>query len=106
MAGEGAALRADAPAVEIVHVVDAFDGTDGVRDQLELNAPGGAFEQNIKALAHDAEARPENERADPERERGIDPVIACSENCPASGDHGGSGERVAHFMQESAANVD
>ena len=56
VAGERASLRSNAPAVEIVNIVDAFDGADGDFDQFELHSAGRSFEQNIQRLTHDAEA--------------------------------------------------
>jgi len=55
-AGECASFRADVPAVEVVHVVDAVDRADGGLDQFELQAARRAFEEDIQSLAHDAES--------------------------------------------------
>src|SRR5579863_1584326 len=87
--GECASFRADAPDVEIVHVVDSLDGANGIFNQFEFHAARGAFEQDVQGLAHDAKARPQDQHADSEGERRVDPVIAGDQDGPASGDYGG-----------------
>src|ERR1700722_6640661 len=105
VAGERTSLRPYTPAVEIVHVVDSFDRADRGLDFLQAHPPGRAFEQNIQRLAHDAVARPQDQRADAEGERGIDPIISRDKNRPASEDYGGGGERIADFVQQGTADV-
>src|ERR1700676_3249421 len=69
-------LRADAPDVKIVDFIYSFDRPDGRLDLFQLHTPWRAFEQNVERLAHDAEAGPQNQHADPEGESGINPVIS------------------------------
>src|SRR5215469_1085443 len=73
MTGERAGFRADAPHVEIVNVVYAFYFADCALDQRQFHTPRSAFQEDVQRLAQDSEARPKDQRADAERERGIDP---------------------------------
>src|SRR5215831_174436 len=106
VAGEGAGFRSDAPDVQVVHVVDAFDFANGAFHVFDLETARRTFEQNVQRLAHDAEAGPQDQDADSDGERGIDPVLAGGEDGPAAGDDGGSLEGVADLVEESAADVD
>src|ERR1700722_1886070 len=106
VAGERVSLRADAPDVQIVNVVDAVDRTDGGCDTFQLQTAWRAFEQDIQSLTHDAVSRPQDQRSDRKGKRGVDPVVSRHQDGPAAGDNRGSGESVSHCVEQSAANVD
>ena len=46
----------------------------------QRDAARRAFKQNVEGFADDADAGPEDERGDEQRENGIDPVLAGEEN--------------------------
>ena len=73
---------------------------------FQLDALRRAFEQDVQGLTHDAESRPQNQRADPKRKRRVNPVLAGRQNRPAANDDGRGRNRVADLVQEGAANVD
>ena len=79
VAGEGAGLGAEAPDVEVVDVDDAIDGFHAGANGRERDAARGAFKQDVEGLADDAEAGPEDEGGDEQREDGVDPVLAGDE---------------------------
>ena len=84
VAGERARLRTEAPDVKIVHVEDALDGFHAGADLRERTTARRAFEQDVEGLAHDADAGPEDERGDEQRENGVDPVLAGEKNAEAA----------------------
>jgi len=106
VAGEGAGLGAEVPYMEIVDIKDAFDGFHSGADYWERNAAWSAFKKDVERLANDADAGPEDERGDEQREDGVDPVLAGEKDGCASGDNGGGGEGVAGHVQEGGAHVD
>src|SRR5215469_5983139 len=73
MTGERAGFRADAPHMEIVNVVYAFYFANCGFDQRQFHATRSAFQQDVQRFAQDAETGPEDQRANAEGERGIDP---------------------------------
>ena len=74
VAGQGAGVRAEAPDVQVVNVDHALDGFHAGANLGERDAAGRAFEKNIEGLADDADAGPENERGNEQRENRVDPV--------------------------------
>ena len=76
VAGERMAVRAEAPYVQIVDVDDAFDGFHAGADFTERNAARRAFEQDVEGFANDADAGPEDQRGNQQREDWVDPVSA------------------------------
>ena len=105
VAGQSMGFRSDAPDVEIVNVVHSRDRADRQFDLLQLHAARRAFEQDVESLADDAESRPQDEHADPDRKNRVDPVIAREQDGPAARDDRGSRERIADFVQQGAADV-
>ena len=99
-------VAANAPDVEVVDIVDAGDGTNGGFDALQFHAPGGAFEQDVEALANDPDGRPQDHDADSDGEGGIDPAMAGERDGDTSGDDRGGGERVTNFVHDGAAQID
>src|ERR1035438_9882505 len=106
VAGERMSIAADAPDVQIVDVVDSGDGANGGFDALQFHAARRAFEQDVEALADDADGRPEDHDADADGEGGIDPALSGKRDGDTSGDDGGGGERVADFVHDGATQVD
>src|ERR1700733_3449998 len=60
MAGKRVRLRTNAPDMQVVNVVDAFDRAYGGCDPVQLHSPRSSFEQDIQSLAHNAVSRPQN----------------------------------------------
>ena len=106
VAGEGVGVGAEAPDMQVVDVLDALDGSEGGTNLDEGDAAGRAFEEDVEGLAHDGDRRPEDERGDGERERGIDPGASGEENDEATDDDRGGGQRIAEHVDEDAADVD
>src|SRR5450755_1088648 len=106
VAGQGAGFRSDVPDVQVVDVVDAFDGANRGCDAVDLNAARGAFEQDVQGLAHDAGAGPENQHADTDGKSGINPQLARCHDGPAAGNNCRGGKRVSDLMQKDAADID
>src|SRR5918912_127866 len=52
VAGKGVSLRSNAPHVQIVHVVDAFDGTNRSFNPLQFHSPGRSLPQDVERLPH------------------------------------------------------
>src|SRR5579863_1848937 len=92
VAGEGAGLGAEGPAVEVVDVEHAGDGFHVIADVGDVEATGDAFEKDLEGFANDARRGPEDERCDDEREGGVDPALAREEDAGATGDDSGGGE--------------
>src|ERR1700756_2125628 len=67
MAGERVRLAPDTPYVQIMNIIDPFDRANRQLDFLQLHSPGSAFEQNVQRLAANAETRPKDQYADPNR---------------------------------------
>ena len=55
----------------------------------ERDAARRAFKQDVQGFADDADAGPEDERGDEQRENRVDPVLAGEQNARAAGDDGG-----------------
>lgn len=91
VAGQGVTLRTQAPDVQIVHVDHAFDALHAGADFGEGDSAGSAFEKDVEGLADDAEAGPEDEGGDYQREDGVDPVMTCEQDGGAAGDDCGGG---------------
>ena len=72
---------------------------------VKFHAARRAFQQDVESLANDAESRPQNQHADPNRQDRVDPIVVGEQDGPASGDDGGGRERVADFVEQGAANV-
>lgn len=106
VAGERAGAGAETPYVQIVDVDHAFDGFHAGADGGERDAAGCSFEEDIQGFTHDADAGPENESGDEERQGRIDPVLAAEENAGASGDDGSGGEGVSGHVNKGAAEID
>jgi hypothetical protein len=106
VAGQGAGVGAEAPDVQVVDVDDALDGSMPGANGGSETPRGRAFEQDIEGLADDAEAGPEDERGDEQRENRVDPVLAGEQDARAAGDDGGGGERVAGHVEKGRAQVD
>src|SRR5690349_13484455 len=86
VAGEGMAVGADAPHVQVVNVVNAFNGSDGGGYLFQFHAEGGAFQQDVETFAGDAEGGPEDESANAKGEGGVNPDIAGGEDSGATAD--------------------
>jgi len=106
MAGEGVTLRAEAPYVEVVDIENAVDRFHAGTDLVELYAARSAFEKNVEGFADDVDAGPEDESGNDERKYGIDPGMPGEQDCRASGDYSGGGERVSCHVEEGAAHID
>ncbi len=106
VAGESVGVGGEAPDVEVVDTEDAGDLLDGGADLGDLEALGGALEEDVEGLADDAGAGPEDEAGDDEGEDGVDPGEAGEEDASASGDDGGGGEGVAEHVEEDGTDVD
>ena len=106
VAGEGVALRAEAPHVEVVNVDDAFNGLHAGADLVDLNAARSSFEKDVEGFANNVDAGPEDECGNNEREDGVDPGMSGEEDGCASDDDGGGGECVSGHVEEGAAHVD
>ena len=91
--------------MQVVDVDHAFDGLHAGANLGERNAARRAFEKNIQCLANDAEAGPEDERGDEQREGGIDPVVAGEQNARAAGNDRRGRKRVAGHVQKSRAQI-
>src|SRR5258708_15523042 len=99
VAGERAGFRPNTPAVQVVHVVDTVNGSDGGRHQLKLHAPRSAFEQNIQSFTHNAKAGPQDQHSDSQGKHWADPGIARNQNRPTTSDHRRTGKRVTNLVQ-------
>src|SRR5215469_13382443 len=66
VAGQGAGLRTERPAVEVVNVENSGDGLHVVADVIEVDAAGGAFKEDLEGFADNAPRRPQDERGDDE----------------------------------------
>jgi len=106
VAGEGAGLGAEAPDVEVVDVEDALDLFHAGAYCRQGDAAGRAFKEDVEGFADDADAGPEDEGGDEQREDGVDPVLAGEEDARAAGDDGSGGERVPGHVDEGRAHVD
>ena len=51
--GQGAGLRAETPAMEVVDVEDAGDAFHACTDVTEIDVAGRAFEEDVEGFAHD-----------------------------------------------------
>ena len=51
VAGEGVAVAGDGPGVDVVNVLYAFYGADGGADVVEADVGGGAFHEDVQAVA-------------------------------------------------------
>jgi len=54
------------PDMNVVNLQDAFDGQDGASYVFHGAIGRAAFEQDMRGVAQDSDARPENEQADGE----------------------------------------
>ncbi len=69
--------------------------------RVQFHAAGRALQQNVEALADDADRRPEDHDADADGERRIDPALSGERDGDASGDDGGGGQRVADLVSSA-----
>ena len=76
------------------------------RISVERDAARRAFQKDVEGFADDADAGPEDERGDEQREGGVDPVVAGEQDARAAGDDGGCRERVAGHVEKGGAQVD
>ena len=92
--------------MEVVNVDDAFDLLHGLADVGEVQAAGGAFEEDVEGFADDAEGAVKDHGGDEQGEERVDPLLVRHENTEAAEDDGGGGEGVAEHVEEDAADVD
>ena len=52
--GKRMTFRTDAPDVQVMHVIDAFDPADCGFESVESQAARGSFQQNVHGFAQDA----------------------------------------------------
>src|SRR5215831_12522312 len=98
-------VATDAPHVQIMNVVDAWDGANRRLDAIERHAAGNALKQNVQALANDADRRPQDHHANADGERGIDPALPGEDDRDAADNHGRGGESISDFVDDGAAHV-
>src|SRR5664279_1149739 len=67
-------IAANAPHVEVVDIIDAWDGADCAFNALQFHAAGSAFEQDVEALADDSDGRPQDHHANAYGQGGINPA--------------------------------
>src|SRR5579864_6553723 len=91
--------------MQIVNIIYALYLTNRGFHPGEFHPARRAFEQNVQRLAHDAEACPEDQRANAEGKCGVDPRLTGHENRPAAGNDSRARKRVADLVQERAADV-
>jgi len=96
---------AERPDVHVVNFKDAFDRENGAGHFFHAAVGRTAFEQDVRRLAQDADARPENEQADGETEKRIDPSYARHADYDCADDDGDVGKRVAKIVNEDAAQI-
>src|SRR5437868_14023404 len=92
--------------MKVVHIVYTVDRTHGSLDRSDLHTARRALQKNIEGFAHYAESRPENQCANTERKRGINPILSGDQDRTTACDNRSRGKRVANLVQKSAANVD
>lgn len=92
--------------MKVVDVEDAGDGLHGVADGGELHVARCALEEDVEALADDADGAPEDHGGDEDGQQRVDPRHAGEQDGCATDDDGGGGEGVAEHVEEDAADVD
>src|SRR6185369_17809549 len=55
VASKSGGLAANAPDMQIVHVLDAVDVENRLGDKVIVHSTGSAFKENVERLAHDSE---------------------------------------------------
>src|SRR5208337_5511936 len=105
MAGQRMSIATDAPDMQVVHLVYALDPANDFLDARQLHATGRALQQDIEALADDADRGPQDHDADPDGKGRIDPALSGEHDGNASRDDGSGGQRVANLVQQRAAQV-
>ena len=87
MARQGVGAGTQTPHMQVMYIDDAFDCLHAGTYLQQRDAARRAFEQNIESLAHDADAGPEDQGGDQQRQDRVDPVLPGDQNACASGDH-------------------
>jgi hypothetical protein len=69
------------------------------------HAAGSALKQDVESLADNADAGPQDEGGDEQRENRVDPVLSGEQDACATGDDSSGGERVTGHVQKGRAQV-
>src|SRR5438552_18944100 len=73
---ERVVAAAEGPQMNVMHFLHAFDLQHSASDVFHSQIRRAALEKNVRGLAQDADAGPQNEQTDGEAEKGIDPTSA------------------------------
>ena len=106
VAAQCVVIAAEGPDVDVVNFLNAGNGEDGARDFFDLDALRAAFEKNVRGSAQDADAGPQNEKADGEAEDRVNPSEASVVNGDGAADDSDVRERVAEIVDKDAAEVE
>jgi len=93
------------PDVYVVDFLHALHGEDGASDFFDAHLSGAAFQENVGRLAENADAGPEDEKADGDAEERVDPEGAGHSNGDSAGDDGDIREGVAEIVHQDATEV-
>lgn len=102
---ESVVVVAEGPDVDVVNFEDSFDCQDRASYIFHGAIRRAAFKQNVCGLAQDPDAGPEDEQADGETEKRIDPADAGSADDDGADDDGYVGECVAEIVNQDAAEI-
>ena len=81
-------VAAERPDVNVVDFLDAVDGENGAGDVFDAQLARAAFEKDVRGFAQDADAGPQDEQADGETEKRVDPMGAGDVNDDRANDDG------------------
>lgn len=103
---EGVMAAAERPEMNIVDLLDAFDSEDGAGHLFDAQLRRTAFEKNVRGLTKNAEAGPEDQQADGEAEKRVDPLRAGQANEDRAANDGDIREGVAEIVNQDAAEIE
>ena len=103
---ESVVVTAEGPDMHVVNFVHAGDGEDGAGHVFDAHATRSALQQNVGRFAQDSDAGPQDEKADGQSEKRVNPSGAGEMNREGTEDDGDVGERVAKIVDEDAAKIE
>lgn len=106
MTTESVRTRAQTPDVQIVNIKHAIDVAHGDDDIIEADAARKSLKEDIQRFTNDVPCGPDDQESNGDREDRVDlnPAGEADEQC--ADDDGGSSKKVAHHVNEGAADVE
>lgn len=103
---KGMVIAAERPDMHVVHFLNPCNRQDGPGHFFDADFARTAFKENVGRLAQDADAGPQNQKANGQAEQRVDPVETGEMNEDGASNDGDVGKSVAEIVDQDAAHVE